>query len=527
MTTESEARLLRDAHAAGITRPRELANFMAQVGHESGGLMRLEEGFRYTHSAEQISGNVRSALREGRDALEAARLEALAGRPEPLAELMYGGRMGNTEPGDGYLYRGRGYMQLTGKNQYAAAGEALGLDLVGNPDLAANPEHASRIATWYWQQNVPVDVRENARAAGAAINGTDPPNGLDDRRQRFERWEREITPERIRMLAATRDAEHDAEVSSVSSFEQTMRTMLPPQAGIAPHVTGHYGEHRGAHAHGGTDFNYVGGQAGINLAHPVVHSPVAGVITFSGGAFGTVKIRDTQGYSHEILHLDARQVETGQMIAAGDSIGTMGGRGPEGANQYARHVHYQLRDPQGALVSPEAFWDREPSAQRGARASAPAELLREGDQGAGVAELQAMLSGLGYHDARDAPPQADGMFGRRTSEAVRAFQQSQGLEVDGVVGPATRDALDRAQAGQRTSERDPAAVTVSPIEGLLAAARSDDPATLRNAMDVFAATRFGQMFAQAQAQAAAVPGRDAHAQHGAQVETPAQCGPER
>lgn len=65
MTTEREGQLLRDADAAGITQPRELANFMAQVGHESGGLRRLEESFRYTHSAEQISGNVRSALPSG------------------------------------------------------------------------------------------------------------------------------------------------------------------------------------------------------------------------------------------------------------------------------------------------------------------------------------------------------------------------------------------------------------------------------------------------------------------------------
>ena len=65
MTTEREEQLLRDGYAAGITQPRELANFMAQVGHESGGLRRLEESFRYTHSAEQISGNVRSALPSG------------------------------------------------------------------------------------------------------------------------------------------------------------------------------------------------------------------------------------------------------------------------------------------------------------------------------------------------------------------------------------------------------------------------------------------------------------------------------
>ncbi len=505
MTTEREAQLLRDAYAAGITRPRELANFMAQVGHESGGLERLEEGFRYTRSAEQISGNVRSALRQGRDALEAARLEALAGRPEALAELMYGGRMGNSEPGDGYLYRGRGYMQLTGKHQYAAAGEALALDLVGNPDLAARPEHASRIATWYWQQNVPPGSREDARAAGASINGTDPPNGLDDRMQRFERWARELTPDRIQTLSDARAVEADIETPA-AGFAQTMRVMLPPQAGIAPHVTGHYGEQRGAHAHGGTDFNYAGGQTGVNLAHPVVHSPVAGVVTFSGGAFGTVKIRDAQGYSHEILHLDARQVEAGQALAAGDPIGTMGGRGPEGPAQYARHVHYQLRDPQGALLSPETFWSRAPAPVQG-EPHADA-LLRESSRGNDVRHLQTALAGLGFTDARDRALQVDGVFGARTTEAVRAFQQAQGLEVDGIVGPATRGALEqvsRRQPAEPSTAVPAPGAAASPLDVLLAAARSGDPAMLKGALDDFSETALGRTFAVQVARANATP----------------------
>ena len=279
MTTDREAELLRDAHAAGITRPQELANFMAQVGHESGGLRQLEESFRYTQSVEQISGKVRSALREGREPLEAARLEALAGRSERLAELMYGGRMGNDEAGDGYRYRGRGYIQLTGKNQYANAGEALDLDLVGQPDLAARPEHASRIATWYWQQNVPREARDDVRGAGAAINGRDPPNGLSDREHRFERWTRELTPERIRTLSTQEPGERSAQRDASLTFEDTMRAVLPPQARVTPHIPNHYGEHRSERTHEGTDFNYVGGQRGINRAHPIVHSPVEGLVS--------------------------------------------------------------------------------------------------------------------------------------------------------------------------------------------------------------------------------------------------------
>ncbi|WP_210217437.1 M23 family metallopeptidase, partial [Klebsiella pneumoniae] len=122
--------------------------------------------------------------------------------------------------------------------------------------------------------------------------------------------------------------------------------------------TGEFGEHRAHKPHGGTDFNYVGGQHGRNLQHPTVNAPISGTVTFVGGDYGTVKIRDAQGNSHEILHLQSTQVKEGQPIKAGEPIGTMGGRGPGGAGQYAQHVHYQLKDPHGKLVSPQDFWDQ-------------------------------------------------------------------------------------------------------------------------------------------------------------------------
>jgi putative chitinase len=193
---DREAQVLSAAVAAGITSPRELANFMAQVTHESHGLNRLEEGFRYTKNVEQIP--VQSAWRHGRAELEAARMEALQGKPEHLAELMYGGRNGNNEPGDGFKYHGRGYIQLTGKDNYRAAGEALHLDLVKHPELAAEPENAARIAVWYWETRVPKSAHEDVRAATQAINGG--LNGLDDRQKRFAEWEKKLTPEVMERL---------------------------------------------------------------------------------------------------------------------------------------------------------------------------------------------------------------------------------------------------------------------------------------------------------------------------------------
>jgi len=197
MAIDRETQMLADATAAGITSPRELANLMAQVTHESNGLNRLEESFRYTRNISQIP--VQSAWREGPDALESARVQALQGHPERLAELMYGGRNGNDQPGDGWRYHGRGYIQLTGKDNYRAAGEALDLDLVGHPELAAEPQNASRIAVWYWENRVPEAARENVRAATLAVNGKY--NGLEDREARFEDWQRRLTPEVMQRLS--------------------------------------------------------------------------------------------------------------------------------------------------------------------------------------------------------------------------------------------------------------------------------------------------------------------------------------
>ena len=197
MTTDRETQLLQAAYQAGMTSPKELANFMAQVSAESSGLNKLEEGFRYTKNISQIP--VKYAHREGDAALEGARVNALKGHPEELARLMYGGRMGNNDTTDGYAYHGRGYIQLTGKDNYEAAGKALHLDLAHDPDLAAKPENAAKIAVWYWQNRVPEKAHENVKAATLAVNGGY--NGLDTRQAQFAKWEKILTPETMRHLA--------------------------------------------------------------------------------------------------------------------------------------------------------------------------------------------------------------------------------------------------------------------------------------------------------------------------------------
>lgn len=196
MPSEHEISMLRAARDAGITSREEMANFMAQMGHESTGFMRLEESFRYTRGIHQIP--VRSAWREGEQTLENARREALEGRPRELGRLMYGERMGNDNAGDGYLYRGRGYTQLTGEDNYRAAGEALNLDLVANPALASDRDNAERIAIWFWQSQVPEQDRDDVTRATHAINNGE--NGLKDRLNRYDAWHAALTPDFVAEL---------------------------------------------------------------------------------------------------------------------------------------------------------------------------------------------------------------------------------------------------------------------------------------------------------------------------------------
>ena len=174
---ENKAELKRAMAEAGITDPKEQASFMGQLDHESAGFTQLEESMNYK-SPERLMEVSATARSKGINAVS----EAIAGGPESVAELMYGGRMGNTEKGDAYKYRGRGFIHLTGKDQYDSIGKSMGIDLVNNPELAADPQIAARIATEYWKKTP--GLRKAAQsgdveAVTKKINGGT--NGLDDR----------------------------------------------------------------------------------------------------------------------------------------------------------------------------------------------------------------------------------------------------------------------------------------------------------------------------------------------------------
>lgn len=121
------------------------ASLLGQVHHESGGFRRLSEDLNYS-AARLLEVFPKYYTKES--AAEDAH------NPEKIANRVYGGRNGNNLEGDGYKYRGRGYIQLTGKYNYEKYGRMIGEDLVSNPDLAAKPEIAAKVAVAYYKDKV-------------------------------------------------------------------------------------------------------------------------------------------------------------------------------------------------------------------------------------------------------------------------------------------------------------------------------------------------------------------------------------
>lgn len=131
-----------------IETPQQIAMFLAQCAHESAYFTQVTENLNY--SAEGLNKIFPKYFRNaGRDAQQFHR------QPEKIANVVYANRMGNgdTASGDGWRYRGRGYIQLTGRNNYVECGEALEMDLVNNPDYLLTPEGAARSAAWFWWNN--------------------------------------------------------------------------------------------------------------------------------------------------------------------------------------------------------------------------------------------------------------------------------------------------------------------------------------------------------------------------------------
>ena len=163
--------------------PQRLAEFIAQCGNETGGFVRFEENLNYSAQGLAETWPTRYAINSApKVKAPNARAIALARKPEAIANDTYALRMGNLDGAhdtdnhpDGWQYRGRGMLQLTGRANYAAFGKLLGLPLITEPDLAADPADSLVIAREFWRAgnvNAAID-RGDFLKARQITNGKD------------------------------------------------------------------------------------------------------------------------------------------------------------------------------------------------------------------------------------------------------------------------------------------------------------------------------------------------------------------
>ena len=163
-----------------INTPERVAGFLAQVGHESGGLRFTVENLNYRADA---------LTRVWPSRFPPGIAESYAMQPEKIANRAYADRMGNGNEasGDGWKYRGRGLIQLTGADNYADFSLSADNEALSDPDSVAEPELAALSAGWFWSRNglnALADAKDIVGMTRRVNGGT---NGLDDRQMRYSR----------------------------------------------------------------------------------------------------------------------------------------------------------------------------------------------------------------------------------------------------------------------------------------------------------------------------------------------------
>ena len=168
-----------------LNTPLRLAHFLAQAGHESGGFKAVTENLNY--GAKGLRGVFGKYFPTDAKALEYER------KPEKIANLVYGNRMGNgaESTGEGFKFRGRGYIQLTGKANYEAFDKVVSEDLISNPDLVAT-KYPLLSAAWFFHKNGLHKIADEGATEAVVTKVTKRVNGgtigLADRLKHFNEY---------------------------------------------------------------------------------------------------------------------------------------------------------------------------------------------------------------------------------------------------------------------------------------------------------------------------------------------------
>ena len=164
-----------------IDSPYRIAGFISQTAHESAGFKFVSENLNYSAASLMRVWSIRFPT------VEIAQRYAM--NPEKIANRAYADRMGNGDEasGDGWKYRGRGLIQLTGKNNYVAYSMACDNEALQKPDIVAEPKYAAESAGWFWsvnRLNLVADTQDIVRMTKIINGGI---NGLDDRQMKYSK----------------------------------------------------------------------------------------------------------------------------------------------------------------------------------------------------------------------------------------------------------------------------------------------------------------------------------------------------
>lgn len=374
---------------------------MGQMEVESAGFERLEENLNY-------SGRRLLQVFPGRNGINTPEeANAIAqGGPEAVANAIYGGEwgrehLGNTEPGDGWRFHGRGYVQLTGRENYTRAALELGINLIDNPELIAERDTAASIALQYWSDRVVANGHQlNVREATRGINGGY--THLPERRAAVARWEQALTPEVMMGLARG-------------------EALLPPAAG----------QRIG-------DATVLRVQQNLNILG--IHDDRGHELVVDGNRGGP-NSRTNQAIAafQRQLGLEG-QMSNAELLSATQAA--LNARRQANSEQTLPGVPLDPR-PQQSAPTPQPW--RTQTSSPAAPASLPplsvSQTLEPGDRGAAVLALQAHLRVVGATDRDGNAIAPDRDYGPRTREAVEQFQLWTGRPTTGIADPDTLGAL--------------------------------------------------------------------------------------
>jgi predicted chitinase len=405
---------------------------MGQMEVESAGFERLQENMNY-------SGRRLLQVFHGRNditTLEQANEIAQEG-PEAIANAMYGGNwgranLGNNEPGDGWRFHGRGYVQLTGRDNYVRASREFGIDLTTNPDKLAEPETAADVALHYWRDRVVANGhQQDVRAATHDINGGY--SHLQERKAAAARWEEMLTPEvmvglaRGEVLLQSVAEQRLAGDAVVIHIQQNLNTLGVPDARGQPLAVD--GDRGGANSRTNEAIAAFQRQAGLTG-----EMSNADLLAATQAALATRQALDVDQALRGML---PENVHTSDRV---DGVPDHLVPGPDAPRRTAA-----AEQPQTAPSPVHSSRQSGPTPTADAPVRLPpmppVDQLQPGASGAAVLALQEHLRLLNARDAEGRELQPDRDYGPRTQQAVENFQLWTGLEPTGAADRATLDAL--------------------------------------------------------------------------------------